>query len=184
MRRVPPGRSMATSTMRLFLRGREGSSPGTVAGFGRLLRLVPGVGAGQTVGEARGRLPAELDAGPLVGHLPRLEVAGARFAELDAARTDEGDDRLGDLLDAHWYCALDVVGPVDGHVLERLHVGLGEILDVDKRPLLAAVPVDAQGFVAHAPLHERGDDTVVPHPRPVRDAVAQDRVGPAVEGVV
>ena len=61
---------------------------------------------------------------------------------------------------------------------------LREVFDVDEEPLLAAVAVDAQRLAAHAPLHERGDDAVVAHARPERDAVAQDRVRAAEEGGV
>ena len=74
--------------------------------------------------------------------------------------------------------------PFVGHVVERLHVCLREVFDVDEEALLAAVAVDAQRLAAHAALHERGHHAVVSHARAVRDAVAQDRVRASVERVV
>src|SRR5438552_8217225 len=171
MRRVPPGRSLATSTGALFLAERERRCRGALAGLGGRLRLIPGVRSGQPIAERCHRLPSELDAGPLVRHRAGLEISRARLAELDDALADEFGDRFGDLLDAHRYGTLDVVRAVDGHFVERLHMGLRQVFDVDERALLAAVAVDAQRLTPHAPLHEGGDDAVVAHPRAVGDAV-------------
>ena len=64
---------------------------------------------------------------------------------------------------------------------EREHVRGGEVLDVDERPLLRAVAVDAQRFAAQRPLEERGHHEVAAHARPERDAVAQHGVRTAEE---
>src|SRR3954452_14770418 len=109
MRRVPPGRSRATVTVALVLLQRERRGRGPFAGFGGGLRLVPRVGTSEAVGERRRRVPSELDASAGVGDRARLEVTRSRIAELDDTGPDERRHRLGDLLDAHRYGALDVV---------------------------------------------------------------------------
>ena len=81
-----------------------------------------------------------------------------------------------ELTDRDRLVGLEVVGAVLRDRREREHVRGGEVLDVDERPLLRAVAVDAQRLAAQRPLEERGDHEVAAHPRPERDAVAQHGV--------
>src|SRR5262249_5960673 len=54
-------------------------------------------------------------------------------------------------------------------------VRLCEVLDVDEVPLLLAGSGNHDRLPALGRAHEPGNDQRLPHPRPVRDAVAEDR---------
>ena len=185
----PPARcgdSVMTAGQRAHLGvnppGRSGSGTGMsrprVSPYQASVRRMPSV-------EGHAGDPAELVARPVRGHDPSLEVAGTGRAELHFDVTDEVADGLGDLADRDGLVAVEVVGPVLG---DRVRAPAHEPARGPPRTRRTAPgrpsPSMRSGSPRKRPLEERRGHAVVAHPRAVRDAVAQHRVGPAVERVV
>src|SRR5262249_14709876 len=152
------------------------------AGIAAELLLEPLDGQPDAFLELDLRPPPQLAKRLVTGHILAPEVAGPLGPELDAdTAAEDAADALRHLQHRDLARALEVVGLLRGHVLHREQVGLGHVPDVDELPILVAPARDGQGLAAEGLLDEDGDEELLAHPGAVRDAVAEDREGHAVE---
>src|SRR5262249_23521444 len=161
------------------------ADPGLSAGARGLaaqLPLEPLDGQSEALLELDFRAPPQLAKRLVAGDVLAPEVAAPLGPELDAdAAAEDAADALRHLQHRDLARALEVVGLLRGRVPHREQVGLGHVPDVDELPILVALARDRERLAAERLPDEDGDEELVAHAGSVRDAVAEDREGHAVE---